>query len=73
MKHYCVVWWLIVLNVCVAGIDGLVDMKHIYGIIVVRRKGRRGKEDKVSEKPWKSWNYYFVFGFLKYYFLANAY
>lgn len=50
MKHYCVVWWLIVLNVCVAGIDGLVDMKHIYGIIVVRRKGRRGKEDKVSER-----------------------
>jgi len=32
------------------GIDGLVGMKHICGIIVARRKGRLGKEGKVSEK-----------------------
>jgi len=32
------------------GIDGLVDMKHIYGITVARRKDKQEKEDKVSEQ-----------------------
>ena len=31
------------------GIDGLVGMKRICGIIVARRKGKLGKDDKVSE------------------------
>ncbi|KAF8406174.1 hypothetical protein HHK36_008254 [Tetracentron sinense] len=31
------------------GIDGQVDMKLIYGITVARRKGRPGKEGKVSQ------------------------
>ena len=38
-------FWLFLL-----GIDGLVDMKHICGIIAARRKGKLGKEDKVSEQ-----------------------
>lgn len=29
--------------------DGLVDMRPICGITVARRKGKPGKEDKVSE------------------------
>lgn len=29
-------------------IGGQVGMKHIYGIIVARRKGKPGKGDKVS-------------------------
>lgn len=32
------------------GIDGLVDMKHIYGITVARKKVKQEKEDKVSKK-----------------------
>lgn len=30
------------------GIDGLVDMKLIYGTIVARKKARPGREDKVT-------------------------
>lgn len=38
---------------CELGIDGLVDMKHICGITVARRKGKPGKEDKVSDQKLK--------------------
>lgn len=37
----------------VLGIGGLVDMKPICGIIVVRRKVRAGKEGKVSPRKMK--------------------
>lgn len=33
----------------VLGIDGLVDMKHICGTIVARKRGKQGKEGKVSD------------------------
>ena len=33
----------------VVGIDGLVDMKHICGTIVARKRGKQGKEGKVSD------------------------
>ena len=33
----------------VSGIDGLVDMKHICGTTVARKKDKAGKEDKVSQ------------------------
>ena len=38
---------------CLTGIDGPEDMKRICGTIVARRRGRRGKEDKVSEEKQK--------------------
>lgn len=37
------------MEICVVGIDGLVDMKLIYGTIVAERKGRQEKEGKVKQ------------------------
>jgi hypothetical protein len=41
---------LFIKNVGSSDIDGLVDMKLIYGITVVRKKDKLGKESKVRIK-----------------------
>jgi hypothetical protein len=46
----CFLLFFFIKNVGSSDIDGLVDMKLIYGITVVRKKDKLGKESKVRIK-----------------------
>jgi hypothetical protein len=50
MVNLLLCFLLFIKNVGSSDIDGLVDMKLIYGITVVRKKDKLGKESKVRIK-----------------------